>query len=1119
MILKYKILSALLLVAAIGHAKYFDNIVIGNASTVCGIAQDASGIVWTGTEKGLYSYDGYRSYPHFEPHKRENTRIHCLLIAGDTIFAGSDNGLLVYNLRTGHYISKGIKSPHNIRAILKTNDQLLLGSAQGLYSLNITTGRLTRHKGITANVYALLQMPKTILVGTINGLYIIEGSHTAKLNIVSGKQPLVNALIEDRRRNCIWVGTEGALYSTDMRRFTPVTALDGNSVKAFTIDVTGKLYIGTDNGLYTLDGKNMTERLMHDSRNANSLTNNIVWTFLTDRWHNIWVGTDNGLSLIRQHRFYDFTPIDRITGSGDGNCLHALLQDHYGLTWIGGTNGLIRFRRSSTGYEDVAWYKQDNAAHKLSHNRVRKIFEDSDGDLWVATDHGINLYERNFGRFRNFVLTDKSELFSTNWAYDIVQDSKHRLWVSAYMGGIFIIDKQRLLNSGGRCVADYHLKESKRALPSIHVGQLATDGDGMIWAMLYEKGIVRINPETFSVSRFFSDKNATYLQTDTEGNLWAGFDDAIEKFDRQRKCFVNYGNNVAVMSMCAMKGQMWVITDRDCRIFGKDMASLNFPFVDFIPFTAYFSRRDHCVYLGGNDGLMTIDPSVVSYPAKPSKLMLSGLLVNGKPFQNKGTAVSYTGNISLESDENNLTLQLTDLPFGLRAPSVYAYQLAGSDHELRYMRAGSLEIAYNGLPYGHYKLAVYTVDGAGKIATEVYSLKIEIRPPWYWSLWARLLYAVFVLGLLAWTVNFYMVKRRLREERHARESVMRQSEARMKFFSRLSHELKTSLGAILAPVYSIMADEKSGRIHDGLETIRRSSENICMLVQQSLDLDSLEDKSRASISMERIDVVNACHLITAGQSADFHTDVPQLLMNVDVVRWNSMFVLLFRFIAERTGGQGRVQMRITCDMDSSTVAFAITNDMLRISGKEHPFAFHQFLRTDNSLSLVRDFSEIHGGTINIDTPEESGTVFRLLFPFDKATALLPQMNNVSNHESMITMVQKESSDERLISEVTRAIEQNMSDSDFNVSRLQEIIGIGNKQLYRKVKQMTGRTPVEYIRDIRMRKAAVLLREGKFAVSEVMYMVGFSNSGYFSKCFQKTTGMTPTEYLIYLGSND
>jgi AraC-like DNA-binding protein len=55
------------------------------------------------------------------------------------------------------------------------------------------------------------------------------------------------------------------------------------------------------------------------------------------------------------------------------------------------------------------------------------------------------------------------------------------------------------------------------------------------------------------------------------------------------------------------------------------------------------------------------------------------------------------------------------------------------------------------------------------------------------------------------------------------------------------------------------------------------------------------------------------------------------------------------------------------------------------------------------------------------------------------------------------------------------------------------------------------TPVELIRNLRMKKAASLLKEGKFSVSEVMYMVGFSNSGYFSKCFQKAFGVTPKEY--------
>ena len=97
-------------------------------------------------------------------------------------------------------------------------------------------------------------------------------------------------------------------------------------------------------------------------------------------------------------------------------------------------------------------------------------------------------------------------------------------------------------------------------------------------------------------------------------------------------------------------------------------------------------------------------------------------------------------------------------------------------------------------------------------------------------------------------------------------------------------------------------------------------------------------------------------------------------------------------------------------------------------------------------------------------------------------------------------------------EITKAIEEHMVDSDFNVTGLQQVVGMGGKQLYRKVKALTGQTPVEYIRDLRLQKAAKLLRAGKFSVSEVMYTVGFSNSSYFSKCFSKAFGMTPTEYI-------
>jgi AraC-like DNA-binding protein len=106
----------------------------------------------------------------------------------------------------------------------------------------------------------------------------------------------------------------------------------------------------------------------------------------------------------------------------------------------------------------------------------------------------------------------------------------------------------------------------------------------------------------------------------------------------------------------------------------------------------------------------------------------------------------------------------------------------------------------------------------------------------------------------------------------------------------------------------------------------------------------------------------------------------------------------------------------------------------------------------------------------------------------------------------------ESTDERLLVKVTQVIEAHIDDSDFTVQKLSENAGIGVKQLYRKIKQLTALTPVEYIRSIRMKKAAILLRQKKFTIAEVMYMVGYSNASYFSKCFQSEFGVTPKVFV-------
>jgi AraC-like DNA-binding protein len=104
-----------------------------------------------------------------------------------------------------------------------------------------------------------------------------------------------------------------------------------------------------------------------------------------------------------------------------------------------------------------------------------------------------------------------------------------------------------------------------------------------------------------------------------------------------------------------------------------------------------------------------------------------------------------------------------------------------------------------------------------------------------------------------------------------------------------------------------------------------------------------------------------------------------------------------------------------------------------------------------------------------------------------------------------------SADDEFLLRVTTIIEDNLSDDSLDVTRLSELCGTSSKQLYRKIKELTGMTAVAYIRDLRLKKAALLLEKGDLSVTEVMYSVGFSNPSYFTRCFQEAYGTTPSDY--------
>ena len=102
-------------------------------------------------------------------------------------------------------------------------------------------------------------------------------------------------------------------------------------------------------------------------------------------------------------------------------------------------------------------------------------------------------------------------------------------------------------------------------------------------------------------------------------------------------------------------------------------------------------------------------------------------------------------------------------------------------------------------------------------------------------------------------------------------------------------------------------------------------------------------------------------------------------------------------------------------------------------------------------------------------------------------------------------------DDSFMERVIKAINDNLGNPDFNVEMLASEVCVSRAHLHRKMKEITGISTSEYIRNIRIEHASRLIRDRKINITQVAYAVGFNNQAHFSTVFKKHFGMTPSEY--------
>jgi len=726
------------------------------------------------------------------------------------------------------------------------------------------------------------------------------------------------------------------------------------------------------------------------------------------------------------------------------------------------------------------------------------------------------------------------------------EDNAGHLWISTCLGGIFVVDKHRLMQSAsGQYVAEQNYSVHN-GLSGMFINQIIPDNEGNVWVLLYNnKGIDKINPRTREVTKLFADelngeKSPNYLLCDEDGMLWVGFHGGVMRINpkdesQQSISFGSFSNN-EILSMTSVKNHIWVSTTNGLWIIDRKTMDARLQNMTDKRFTSLlFDPKENCIYLGGADGFGISHPDIQTIHQPERPILLTALYINNQLVSPRTRDdvpnIRYTNSIELKYNQNNLSFELSDLPYSLDEKNKFVYRLEGMDKEWNFLKSNINRITYSNLSYGNYQLIISKLGKDGQPSDQPYILNIRILPPWYYTIWAKAIYVLLLLSLIAWTINFFRVKNRLKAERREKEKILEQSRQKMAFFTTLSNELKTPLSRIIAPISQLLPATEEAHEKQTLEEVQRNAMKINSLIHQVLNFNRIEDNKDSLLILSRIELVSFSRSLFSVYEEDkrftfhFEANKAKIYADMDAIKLGVILDNLLSNAVKFTSEGGNIRLSLFYRQESGLLEICVSDTGAGIPQQDIPYIFQRFFQSPHSgskegtgigLYLVKTYTELHGGSINGVTSEKGkGTSIGLSIP---VTAVeedeIPAAQSKKQLESLPVLkpIEAESQDEKFLSNIIRLIEDHLSDADLNVNALCELSGISNKQIYRKIKQLTGMSPVEYIKSIRMKKAAMLLQQKKFTVAEVMYMVGFSNHSYFSKCFQAEFGKTPRQYL-------
>lgn len=983
-----------------------------------GFCRNSDGFLWIGTESGLLKFDGnnYILYRHDENNAASLSDSRILGVMSDSrgrIWVATANGLNLYDADADSFIRISLPSMSYSGYIIDITEQTdgtitFIVAGIGLYVVDESNDEPIAVKYLPnspeeKDYVCVIQNSKgTLYIGTHNGkVYSISPNGKAtRIDVADG---YINDIVAESDGN-ILVGSVSDIYRihTSDNSVKKIWYSDkmGMNIKNFTRGLDGIVYfITASNGLWKIKrGKSAIEPCSSLYLPSIDLWNAKLGAVYADDKGNLWIGCQyKGVACMpykpipfNYHLISDeipdfeggldgFAVLDDNVVVGYGNNIAILTPEGKLLSRTEiPTRGIVRsIEPIGNGRMLVGLANDGMWEMSVSGGNLRKILDFPgkypsiftcrlpSGEVLIGL-HGVGLMKYNpdtkaqkwykhnpeGGRLNNLSFTTMK-----------ISPDSTCVWIGLY-GGISCYD----IASDELKVLDQtpFIKGATYALAPYNDGSvLAGTSHGLIHYDV--KGTVR---NKYTTATGLSDNDVRSIVTDKHGGHWIGTKRGLNYLDSHNKGIVVYYGGYGLFETAFPHGGV---------------------------------TTGNNVVLGSELGITAFHPDSIPEMGFEHKIMATAIILNGQRI-NRSTTIDgklvMDGGESLKLNlpykDNSLTLRLSTLDFRDPANVRYLWRLSGLSEDWTITAPGENVIYLPHLDPGKYRLFLKATDN--NVASDETEITIVISTPWYMTGVAKALYVIVLLVLILLSI---IVMEKKRSERI--------SEAKIRFFMDVSHDIRSPITLILTPLESLLKEQFPPAVNEKLRTMYRNGQRILSLVNQLLDLRKIEKggmrlicrrTNLAAFIEELVDMFKP-------QAADkkivleFKNDggVPDDVW-VDRDNFDKILVNIISNAIKYTPNGGKIDVILKA-VDDNTLGLcaevSVVDTGIGLDNKTQEQIFARFYRARENhssgiagvgigLDLCRQLTLLHHGSIKgfNRTDGVGGSVFSVRIPLDES---------------------------------------------------------------------------------------------------------------------------------------